>query len=441
MKNITSLFLAVILVIPAFAASSGDMETEEFTVDGIKVILKPSVKETISARFFVRGGVLNYEKEHQGIESLAYNLAMTGGAESISKDEFNARSEKIGTSFNSGASLDYGHMSMNCLKMYFDESWDLFTAAITNPAMPQAQFDIILQQQKSQVKQSKSNPDSHLSDLARQKSFTGSKYELDPAGTEESLENISLEDVRNYYKKHVVKERGFLVVVGNIEKAELESMISGSLSKLPAGEPMAMDTDDIDIEESVYVENRDIETNYITGVMNAPLRSAEDYIANQLAMSLLYDRYFEELRTKRSLSYAPAAYHSSSARYPSNRIYITTTDPAQSMDVMIAEIDSVKRDGFSKEELKGKKLKFLTSHFMGQETNANISMALGVNEVSGSWKWADQFDERVESTQLEDVNAAFNKYTEDISWIYLGKEDMVQPDDFKQPMKGKKLKK
>ena len=49
--------------------------TKEFTVGGIKVIYKPSVKEIISVRLFIKGGTANYTKEQEGVEALALSVA------------------------------------------------------------------------------------------------------------------------------------------------------------------------------------------------------------------------------------------------------------------------------------------------------------------------------------------------------------------------------
>jgi len=47
-----------------------------------------------------------------------------------------------------------------------------------------------------------------------------------------------------------------------------------------------------------------IPTNYILGVAPGPARSHSDYPAFSLATRILSERLFEEVRTKRNLSYA-----------------------------------------------------------------------------------------------------------------------------------------
>ena len=109
--------LLALLLIPMISHAS---DGEEFEVDGIKVILKPSVKEVISVRLFVNGGTANYPKDKEGIEALTLNLATSGGTVTMPKVEFNNELEKIGTSINSSTNFDYGDVSF-CSRRSFKE--------------------------------------------------------------------------------------------------------------------------------------------------------------------------------------------------------------------------------------------------------------------------------------------------------------------------------
>ena len=82
-----TLLIALFVLAASFSAPPEDKATE-FTVNGLKVILKPSVKEIVSVRFFIKGGTANYTKEQEGVESLALALAVDGGTKKLNKTEF-----------------------------------------------------------------------------------------------------------------------------------------------------------------------------------------------------------------------------------------------------------------------------------------------------------------------------------------------------------------
>jgi hypothetical protein len=91
---------------------------KELDVEGLKVYFRYTPKDVISAKLFVDGGTVNYPLEKQGIEALTYNLVLNGGTLSKNKVAFKSAAEKIGTFFGSEASLDYGDMSMTCIKPF-----------------------------------------------------------------------------------------------------------------------------------------------------------------------------------------------------------------------------------------------------------------------------------------------------------------------------------
>ena len=430
MKSI-KIFIILLLVGATNFTYAGD--TKEYMVDGIKVIHKYVPKDVISVRLFLDGGTANYGKEKQGIENIMLNLMVDGGTTSMSKLEFNTASEKIGTSFGAATNLDYGTLSMTCIKTFWDESWKLFGDAVLNPAFSENEFNILKEQLIANAQQTMADPDAYLAMLSRTVAFENKDYAKVPDGTPESLTSITVEDVRNYYKRILGKKRIFIVVVGNVSEEDLTAKIHSTLATLTAGQPAPKEARTVITAPKTFVEDRDIATNYIRGIMSAPMANSEEGIAMRIAVSILGDRYFTELRTKRSLSYAPAAFYAQAAiTNPYSVIYISTIDPKQSMQVMVDELNKIKKEGFLESELTDKKQEFLTGYYLTLETTANQADALGAAELNGGWEQLDKITAEVNATTVPEINKVLDKYTSAIVWTYLGKKDAVATEDFKQ---------
>lgn len=414
-------------------------ETAEMDVDGIKVIARESVKGTVSARVFIRGGVNNYTMENQGVEEVLLSLIAEGGPADMTKEEYQGQMEAIGARISSSTGYDYSNISLNCIKQYLGPAWKIYASAIKNPAFRQEDFDLVKNKLITAAKQKKTNPDAHLMDMAMASTWEGTDYEKIPSGTVESLEAMSLDLVQKYYASIINKSQIFVVMVGDVPFGKVETYVK-DLYELPAGRSPNWFVAEDGVTKGLAVEDRNIETNYIVGMFSAPKKGSEESIHNALAMRILGMRFFEELRTKRSLSYAPSARSTGYIARPMNQVYISTTDPEQSLEVMMDLVNSVKTKGYEEKELEGTKQSFLTNYFMGQETNSSISMSLGVNEIQDSWKNMDKFTNRVLATSLEDINAVMVNYGNEIHWSYLGKEEMVKPKFFDQPEKPKKVK-
>jgi zinc protease len=433
MKKNFSIYLiltvALFTSLPGFSQSN----TKEINVEGLKIILKKTPKEVVTASLFIRGGVANITDAQQGIEPMALSLVLRGGTQSMDKNSFAEESDKLGTNFSSSASKDYCSMTMNCLTENWDKSWSMFTDAILHPGMNPNEFEVIKQQMLAGSKQQDANPDSYLRKLATQQIFEGTPYARVPNGIPETLEKLTIDDVKNYYSKLPGKKNCFLVVVGNVDEKDLIEKVRSSLTKLPEGKlspkPIIAGVSKADVN----IKDRAIATNYILGSLNGPKYFTADGPLFEFAMSILYDRYFVELRTKRSLSYAPAAFYNKSLIYsPTTQLYISTIDPKQSLQVMTDIINDVKKNGFTPKEVSDKKKGYLTNYYMTNEASSFQANTLGFCEASGNWRIFDEINNQVGKVQTEDLNRVFSKYMNAIAWTYLGKKDQVQESDFKQ---------
>jgi len=432
MKRIHQLTVIVfsLLLFTDIAAQTG---TKEINYEGLKIIFKKTPKEVVTASLFIKGGTANITEAQQGLEALSLSLALGGGTKTLDKDAFAAQADKLGTSFNATASKDYSRMTMTCLKDNWDKSWVMFADAILNPSMNENEFKVIRDQMISAAKQQESNPDANLRKLASDQLFGGSDYAKVPNGIPSTLENLKIDDVKKYYASLLGKKKCFLVVVGNIDEAGLLNNIKNTLAKLPVGSEPKKPSFKSVTEPTVNIKDRAIATNYILGTLNAPKYFTTDGPLFEFAMSILYDRYFVELRTKRSLSYAPAAFYSKNTiEQPTASLYISTIDPKQSLQVMTDIINDIKKNGFTEKEVKDKKKEYLTDYYMTNEASAFQAGQLGFCEASGNWRMFDEINNKIDLVKTPDLNKTFNKYMKTIDWTYLGKEDKVAKEDFKQ---------
>ncbi|MFT3933694.1 MAG: pitrilysin family protein [Chitinophagaceae bacterium] len=414
-------------------AGIAQSNTKEINYEGLKIIFKKTPKEVVTASLFIKGGSANISEAQQGLEPLALNLALSGGTKTMSKDDFAAKADKLGSSFGATAAKDYSKMTMTCLKDKWDESWAMFTDAILNPAMDETQFTTLKNQMIAGAKQQESDPDSYLRKMAVDGLFGGSDYAKVVNGTAATLETITLADAVKYYTGFLGKKKCYLVVVGNIDEANLLANIKNSLAKLPVGQEAKKPTYKNTITPGANIKDRTIATNYILGSLDAPKYYSADGPLFEFAMSILYDRYFVELRTKRSLSYAPAAfYNKNTIQQPTANLYITTIDPKQSLQVMTDIINDIKKNGFTEKEVKDKKKAYLTNYYLTNEASAFQASQLGFCEASGNWRLFDEINSKIDLVKTADLNKTFSKYMKNINWNYLGKEDKVAKEDFKQ---------
>jgi predicted Zn-dependent peptidase len=433
-KIIISIFSAAVLLITSTGMAQTKNTVEEIMVDGFKVIYKPTNNQIVSVRLFIKGGTANYNNEQEGIENLLLDVVTNAGTSKYPKSEYNRLLDKMGSTISGSSGLDFGNIALTCVNRNFEASWAIFDDVVNSPLIEDAEFKKQRDAMVSNVKQEKSDPDSYLTEMAMNDAFANLNYDKNTNGSEESLNKLTVDDLKSHFKKVMNKKQTFIVVVGKIDKNQLIEKVKKMVRNMPTGSYLPAKPTMLSINKSTLnTEERKMATNYIRGVMNGAAYGTEESYAMQLAFGILQDRLFDEIRTNRSLSYAPAAFYQTNIN-PCSNVYVSTTDPDQAVQVIIDEIKKIKTVGFSEQEIKNQKSSYVTTYYMGLETNAAQSQGLGVAEVKGTYKNYIEFISNINKVPAKDVNAVVKKYLSGIRWSYLGDLTKVKSDTFLQKL-------
>src|SRR5205807_8784010 len=129
-----------------------------------------------------------------------------------------------------------------------------------------------------------------------------------------------------------------------------------------------------------------------------------DLAVAMVAMRILGFREWEEVRTKRNLSYAPAAFLRWNSAVPTGSLYVTATDPNATLKVMLAEAARLQREPVPAADLAGTKSVFLTSYLMDdQATDGQAGQLARAQILGGDWRLARLLPERIRQVTAADV--------------------------------------
>jgi predicted Zn-dependent peptidase len=420
------------IAIGALSIGAHAQDVTEMNINGLKVIFKPSSKQTVSAAMFFKGGTANYTQQQQGIESVAFGATSECGTGKYNKDAFKDMADKYGIGMGGNSGYDYGYITMGCVKPYFNQGWELFVQAVTNPTFENKDVELLKQQLVSGLKEQEGDPDNKLSQMAMNNAFANTRYAYRPNGTPESVASFTAASLKDYYYKTALnRNRMVLVVVGNLDVADLKKKIEAGFGKLPAT-PLGTLPSAAPYRvaaNNLVKEDRKLATNYIMGVMGAPESTTPAFSAYRLGVDILSDKLFEEVRTKRNLSYAPSSFVTSGMQ-PYSGIYVTTTKPKEAVTVMVDEIKRLRNGGFTEVELRDAKSQFATSYFMKNQSNAAIAMSLGGAEMKGTWQNETKLLDKINAVSLTQMQSVFKEYAEGIKWNYLGDESQIDQPAF-----------
>lgn len=406
----------------------------EFDVNGLKVILKHRASApTVAAGVFLRGGSRNITKENAGIESLMLNSAVEAGKQ-FNRQTVRRELARTGSSMGAGLNTDYSAVSLAATRNNFSRMWEIFTDVLINPAFNTEDIERIRQQQLTGLREAETDPDSALQSLRSRVLYAGHVYANDPSGSIATISAITVADIKKYHQERMQTSRLLLVVVGDIEAAELKTLVAASFGKLPRGTyeekaPAALDFS----KGTLDIMPRTIPSNYVEGDFNAPSLSSPDYYAMLVASTILRDRVFQEVRVRRQLSYAPSATLNNAAANTGN-IYVSAVDANQAVSVMLEEIKDLKNTPISAEELSGMAGQYLTTYYLGQETNGAQAGELARYElIGGGWRNSFEFLNKIRDVKPADIQAVAKKYMTNLRFVVVGNSAAIDKAVFLPP--------
>src|SRR6266403_1161278 len=403
----------------------------EFEVNGLKVLVKRREgSQTVAAGLFIRGGVENISASNAGVEAFMLNVTSEASA-NFPRDRMRKETARMGTVISDGVNYDYSALSMAATRANFDRSWEIFTDVALHPSFTKEDVTLVQSRILAGLQGETDEPDAYLQRLQDRAAYAGHPYLNRPEGTADNIRRLTAEDLRAYHQKIMQTSRLLLVIVGDLDPAQLKTRITASFGKLPRGDYKPQPLPPLTFTSStVDVTSRELPTNYIQGLFTAPSITSPDIYPRRVASSLLRDRVFEEVRVKRNLSYAPDAF----LRHQSANIgglYVTAVDANQAVRVMLNEIARLQREPIGRDDINAVIAQFLTSYYIGQETNAAQTAELAQYElIGGGWRNSLAFLEKLRAVTPADVQRVAQKYMRNIRFVVLGNPQQIDKNVF-----------
>jgi len=192
--------------------------------NGIKVIGTESNEiPTVALQLTINGGhkMDQFEPTKSGLAVMTAQM-LNESTENFTSEEIQEELRKLGSSINVYASDDRTVMSVNTLKKNLDETLELAEEILFRPKFDQADFDRLKKQQLEGIQANYKDPSS-IANIVFQRLLYGDEhiYSIPSGGIEETVNSITLEDVKEFYNKYYAPEIAELVIVGDVKKNEV----------------------------------------------------------------------------------------------------------------------------------------------------------------------------------------------------------------------------
>ncbi len=182
----------------------------------------------VNIQISIKGGHLmdSYNPQKAGLAVLTARL-MNEGTATLLSEQFEAELDKIGSSISVSADAENTYISVGTLKKNIDVTLGLLADKLLYPAFREMEFNRAKKQQLEGISNSLIAPSS-IADRCFNKIIYGNDdiRSIPNEGTTETVNRITLDDVKDFFKKYYVPQLTGIVAVGDINMLDLIQKLS-----------------------------------------------------------------------------------------------------------------------------------------------------------------------------------------------------------------------
>jgi predicted Zn-dependent peptidase len=374
------------------------------------------------------------EGAKKGVSDILSSM-IGNGTQSINKDAFNEEIDFLGANINFYAS----GASANGLSRYSKRILELMADGALNPLFVQEEFD----KEKAKLIEELKSEEKSVTAIARRVENVltyGKEHYKGEFTSEETLKNVTLDDVIVNYNTYFVPANAYLVIVGDVKFKEVKKEVErlfGSWKKATAPQLTYSDPKDVQYSQINFIDTPNAVQSEIALVNLSNLKMTDkEYFAVLLANQVLggggEGRLFLNLREKHGWTYG--AYSSiGSGKYinkfrSGSSVRNAVTDSA--VVEVFNELKRMRTELVSEEDLKNAKAKYVGNFVMQIEKPSTIAGYALNKETQGLPEdFYENYIKNINAVTAEDIKNAANKFflTDQTRVIIVGKAADVLP--------------
>ncbi|WP_412971917.1 M16 family metallopeptidase [Glaciecola sp. MF2-115] len=388
----------------------------------------------------VKAGAINDDKA--GLAQMtASNLLL--GTQSLTRQDLQEKLDFIGAETNSSAALEYSVLSASLASKDIDTVMPLFRDILLTPAFDKAEFEQDKARYLAGLERQKESPRAKIGQFFNALLYADHPYANSLSGNVDSVQSITLDDVKAFHKTWFSPHNSAVIVTGDIETKEMAKRLKSLFGewqgeKITAKPSKALSAPS---QANVLLVNKSDATES-TFVIGGPgiKRSNKDYVAVSVINTILGGRFTswlnDELRVNTGLTYGAGSRFSSNKEGGSFLIstFTKTSTTTEAIDLALKTYSKLWEKGLDEKTLESAK-----SYVKGQfppkyETSSDIAFLLAEMFVYDfDESFINRFTQQVNMLTLERSKEVIAKYfpKENMQFVIVGKADEIR-DSVKQ---------
>lgn len=391
--------------------------------NGLTVLMRTQTEsDVLSAQVFVRAGSI-YEGKYQtsGISHYLEHVLSGGSTRSFTETEAKERLERLGGVTNASTSFDRTKYYITTTTTHWKDALDLLLSYVSESTLDPEQVTrekAVIQQE---MKMGENDPGSELWKL-----FMKTAYRTNPArfpiiGYEEVFVKLDREALEDYYRQRYQPENIVVVVAGRVPSEEVLLFIAEKTQEFTrkAEAPLTVPPEPEQVsprwEEKALPQAR--LTQAIVGFPSVTLYHRDLYALDVLALLLGEGetaRLHYRLKEKENKVLSVSASNWTPSFVQGQFAISLSLDPSnwpKVLDPIEEEINRLKKDLVTPEELDKAKKLVLAQHIFGKESVSALASSLGSSYCeTGDPYFDESYVQNLRQVSREDIREVARRY-------------------------------
>lgn len=421
------LFFAAMFLLFSPPAHAGRIAEREILPNGI--ILLRSEKNAlpmVTVVVAVKAGSIFEPSEKAGLANLTADL-LNEGTKRRTAGEISEEIEFVGGTLTASGGYDFITIKLTVLKKDIELGFDLISDIILNPLFSPDEISRRKTMIRNAIIRQNEEPG-----LVASKAFLKAVYGDHPygrmiEGTEETLDNITREDLVAFHEKYYAPNNSIMAVVGDINKDELMTLLNRYFKDW---RPRGIKTEippvpEFNRKRRVIRINRNItQANIILGHPGIK-RDSPDYYAVSVMNYILggggfASRLMDNIRDDKGLAYDIYSYFFANKYAGSFRVELQTKNRSANtaIDEVLKEMNRIRTEPVSRNELSDAKSYMTGSFPLRLDSNNKMAGFLIATEYYGlGLDYAENYRKFINAVSTQDILEAARKHLDTENYI------------------------
>ncbi|EEO28874.1 M16 family metallopeptidase [Oxalobacter paraformigenes] len=417
---------------------------EFYLENGMKVVVKEDHRAPVAVHMvWYRAGSMDETNGTTGVAHVLEHM-MFKGTPKYPEGSLSKTVAKLGGKDNAFTNTDYTAYFQQIPRDSLEKVMEMEADRMSNLQFKEKDFQkeirVVMEERRWRTDD---QPEGRVDEALRAAAFVAHPYHWPVIGWMNDLQNMTVDDARNWYEKWYAPNNATMVVVGDVDARNVRKMAEKYFGKIrpkkiasakPQVEPVQRGVKRVAV--SAPAENPLVVLAYKVPALRDVEKDEDVYALDVLATVLDgYDnaRLSASLVRQEQMAVSVGADYSALSRGPA--LFVLEGTPTRGISVeelekrLKREISEIAKNGISPQELERVKMQLISSQIYKRDSMFGQAMEIGVFEMNGiGQKQIDRIIEKLKAVTPEQVQQVARKYFSDDSLTVATLVPVALPD-------------